>query len=550
MKDKTTRMNSKQAERKLTKRSLKECSNPENYMPNGEGDQRNSMNDLSWYNRHPNLLKAAASIPFVTKAGMTAEAGRFGVYFDPTSATAPAKRDIPGVCAIHFDYAFGYSDHDSNAPVSIATQELFTRIRDAFSGNLKIDPPDAVLFLMALDQIHAYIAETKRLYRVSAVYSGENYDYTERVWRALTSVNGINLEAFRKARMDVLDQLNIMINSLNQIKFPDFMDLFHRHRWMNEHIYLDEPRANAQTYCFVPNGYFVADVTGDTGTKLVFKSNAPSSGGTQSVNSWLQKGYNMLNDFKKIEDVFTNNGYFKRAFADVPNLYVAELEVGEMQNPVYEAEVLDQIHNLRAVGPVTNQTISQDPTNNSLVVTPTISRPASGEVGYISSYPEPHLDIPMDEPNPGVVAIATRLAPAISSDGYHLYPSTEYVTTLELFTKAIDDAGYFSIPLTSYETICKLPGSTPTEGTAYMVSVKTLFGLNEAVAFKAFPLIWLDLHMSYPNPVDQPQNMLFGSISNFTTTTEQQLRNINRVCVLSEFNCYGKQGTGSQGLSN
>lgn len=531
------------ARNKINRRSAREYSNPGKYMPSAK-EPRSSLNDVSWYTRHPLLLQAAASLPFVNKAGMVVDAGTFSIDLSAASSPQRAKYGIPGVAAIRYNYAFGYSDNDLNSPPSIATQELFSIIRNKFSGTLKIDPPDCIFFLMGLDQIHAWVAEAKRLYRAANVFSGENYDYPYRVWNALTCVNHLDIDDVRQHRMEMLSGINLIIAALNQINFPAFMDLFNRHRWMNEHIYADEPRANAQSYVFVPNGYYHVNVTGETGTKLVFQSADKSAGSSTyklTVAEYIQRGWDMLSAFKQLEDVFTTNGYFGRAFENVPNLMVAELLIGETQNPVYEAEVLDQIHNIRAVGEVTNLDITQNPATGAIVCTPTLVKVGSAK-GDVITYPAPIIDIPMDNPSPAVVAVATRLTPSIVRHGknYELHPATEYVTKIQLYTAGDDVLGIRGgQTLTSYECL--------SQGMNAEFDVIKWATINETTAFGAFPKIWLQ----YQDPVE-PSNgksVLTGSTSNIMTCTEDQLQLINFVCVLSEFNCFGKDGNGSRGLT-
>lgn len=529
--------------RKLDKRTHKQYKRPEKYMA-PEDEKRSSLNDVSWYTRHPLLLQSAASLPFVNKAGMTVDMGSLKFDWSAASVTKAAQYGIPGVAAIRYNYAFGYSDNDLNSPPSIATQELFSIIRNKFSGTLKIDPADAIFFLMGLDQIHAWVAEAKRFYRVANVFSGENYDYPYRVWDALTCVNHLDLDDVREHRMEMCSGINLIINALNQLSFPDFMDLFHRHRWMNEHLYADEPRANAQTYAFVPNGYYTVEVLGGSGTKLVFTSadeSAGSSSYTLSVSNYIKRGWNMLAAFKQLEDVFTTNGYFNRAFESVNQLSVAELLIGETQRPVYEAEVLDQIHNIRAVGKVQNLDITQNPATGAINCTPTLVRGAS-QSGNIMSYPRPHLDIPMDNPSPGAIAVASRLMPSIVRNGsnYELHPATEYVTQIQLYTAGDDVLGIRGgQALTSYESL--------NTGTQAEFDYIKFYTLNQTQAFGGFPKIWLDVTTTAGTGAGKA--VLTGSTSNLTTLTEEQLQMINFVCVLSEFNCFGKDGNGSQGLT-
>lgn len=137
-------------------------------MTKDESNIPGALNDIAWYSKNPELLIAAAQVPYPFKPGMMVPGGTFtdqaGTY------TYNADTWLPGVCTVQFDYSVGYSN-DTMSPASIAAREMFARIRSKFSGRLVADAPDIFMYCLALDQVHAYIAWLKRLYRLLRTYS-------------------------------------------------------------------------------------------------------------------------------------------------------------------------------------------------------------------------------------------------------------------------------------------------------------------------------------------------------------------------------------------
>lgn len=63
--------------------------------------QGDTMNDISWYSRYPNLLVAAGSFPFPYRPGMT-------IQTNSASATTQRTSTMPGNDGNGLDAIFGY----------------------------------------------------------------------------------------------------------------------------------------------------------------------------------------------------------------------------------------------------------------------------------------------------------------------------------------------------------------------------------------------------------------------------------------------------------
>lgn len=151
-----------------------------------EGSTRKADNDISWYSRYPNLLLGAGQLQYPYRPGMSLNFGNLqmvnnqGTFTHSTNNKAP----IPGVMVLDWAPSVGLSTNDQS-PASVVCRDLFAKIRSAYSSDLDIDAPDVFIYLQALDSVFAYIATLKRIYRVVAASSPDNYVVPNMLMNAL-----------------------------------------------------------------------------------------------------------------------------------------------------------------------------------------------------------------------------------------------------------------------------------------------------------------------------------------------------------------------------
>lgn len=489
--------------------------------PKGAKPEGKAVNDLSWYSRNPELLAAAARVPFPFKPGMTVSLGtQIG-----TEASSPLDFKIPGVCALTFAYSVGTSD-SASSPASIAAREMYGRIRANYSGSLEADAPDIMMYALALDQVHAYIAFLKRVYRLLNVYSPYNRDYPENVLRAL-NYYADDVAELQEDKVKLWGVINTLVHMVNKFSVPDDMDLYKRHRWMNENVYLDAPTPAAQSYVFVPHGFWIVDITGETGTALKYlqpeytgvyrKFSAP---GERIVDLMNKYGRKLIDALSNWDDAYTINGYIMRAFMNGAMLKAELLAQDEILQPVYEPEVLLQISNFTALSSMIDNDslgITQDPKSNVLIHVPkTIGIQAGAE--YTA---DPMLNVNSDAPTAADVTIATRLQAWAEPDTNIIHAATEIPLTISIVMDASPDAtGY------SFSYFNKMDSAAIV---TYFPSIALLR------AFDSAPPVWF--------AVDKASEGIdcyyFGDVTNITVMNRQQLDEITRVCIYSEFNCFG-----------
>lgn len=511
------------------------------------------LNDPSWYSRYPDLLAAAARLPFPYRPGtrISNAVKLLG------SNTVDRDIDIPGIYGIKWVPSIG-SSSDTVSPASMAARELYTRVRSQFSGPLSADAPDFLIQIMAIDSVYAYIAYLKRIYRFVNSATPENYFIP---YGALTAM-GFSADAVQglmSGRVDFWGKINALIHMTDRLICPDVFDVIKRHYWMSDNVYLDAPTANSQIYMFIPEGFlkFGLKLAPDGTTQvggLNFNTldTALTSTGDNVVENLYQYGFDLITALTDWEDCFQINGYLRAAFGDTSMFTVGLLELDERIVAVFQPEVLAQIENATAM-PINSTDfgdyaieagISQDPSTNALISAPRIVLP-DADIDDISNMVTWNgggvLNLHADLPSIEDVVTATRLhalyrtAGSTSGNvGFFVDCASEFVTRFTIT----------STPMTLLSTLTGAQYETITFGGTIMIGgnssavtgddVKNLIVALKTTSFDWSPIIAIGLYTS----VTSQEFTLLCDTANMTKLTADEVLQLNRICLYSEFNAF------------
>lgn len=503
-------------------------------------DDLQSLNDISWYSRYPDLLAATANIPFPYRPGMTINYGNVTVGSGSTAKSVPYNLPIPGVMTLSWIPSIGYAASVLD-PINVAAKELYARVRAAFSGSLAVDPPDFMVYLAALDSVFSYIGALKRIYRILDAYTPNNYAIPKQLLRAL-GVRENEWNSLIQAKPQFLAYINELIYQTRKFQVPAVMDYFNRHYWMNDNAYTDAATINSQIFVFRQDAYFkftLNSVVGATDIKAggLTLFNAPwcTSHTTDITASTLYTyGQDLIKALAESEDGYTISGYLMRAYEGVPNFTVDLLTGAEEFSPVYSEEVLMQIENSAGVvytqgslsaayqptAVLQGSQVSQSVANNTLVWQPQLVTTSfitpTGTNAII--YQQPTFSLRTDVPTAADVVIASRLHPTLAAS--MIIAGTEiplyWILYQTLATGTIDE-----IPLNYCNT---------TTGAGSNFDIRQL---------KVLSFDWHPIMFGSSSPLgDEIQIIPIGDIHNITKTSFDQLKEIHRICVLSEFNAY------------
>lgn len=501
----------------------------------------NSMNDLRWYTRYPELVEAVGKVPFPFKPGML-----FSAFTEGTENSSLSRQFyIPGVLVLNWAPTVGYSQTNTD-PASIVAKEIYSKVRSKFSGSLDADPPDFVIYMMALSSVFDYIGMLKRVFRALFNYNPDNYIVPEGLLAAL-GCSDAAIQELQQNKEGLWRTINELIRMSRKFKCPAGMDIFQRHYWMSDHVYTDAATKSSQLYVFRQVKFLQFS--------LLNTPQGVQAGGLSSVNTPLTNalesnvlttlynfGVGLIQSLAAWEDSYIISGYLERAYEGVPSFEVALLDYNEELQLDYQAEVLMQIENSRCVPfalavTALDLNVTQDPTTNSILSRPSVTW-SEGFDPYVGGL-SPTLSIRSDAPTVGDVLVASRLTNAIinvvtseKQSTADIICGTEVFHSMYMVTKVVGASS-----LSQYQTI-DVPMDTFIDTTTMVTAAQPLISLAA--------LFWLNQWDWHPMPRfgmrtagSAPSYFVYdGDIHNITTITFDQLAQIHRQCLFSEFDAF------------
>lgn len=414
-------------------------------------------NPVNYYTKYDKFVMDAANLPFATPLG----AENFVNYSvaDDSDAHVYSYTDeyyVPGVMAIHFVPTIGVSK-DFTSPINRSSIRFYTYLRSNQKASGKYDHQDISMMEIAMDSCYMFHGLCSKIYGIINEFSPLNEYYS----RALISALHVDYNSLRANLQDFRAYINAYAYSLGQYALPDNITLFDRHRWMVEGMYVDSTSTRAQTYMFVPEGFWQYDDTVETGSQCTF----------MRYNYSSETPLNTFADLKRIGDqllnAVSNNADFAIISGDIYNFYggnvyqLPYIDENYTILPVYEETVLSQIENLTYVGDLRTETlvISQNPNVNEGAI---IFRPKTMQKRS-TTYNRVPINFHHDSPTPEQVIEATRLIaviqPATTTSGEKdawgevTACGTEIVTSLSIYTRDPSVSSGFSIYKDSYQTV-------------------------------------------------------------------------------------------------
>lgn len=364
-------------------------------------------NAYSWYAKFPQFTRDAGTIPFGLPVGQCLTLPNGDGYY------------TPGLMRLTFYPTIGYSA-DLSSPVNRSAIRFYTFLRDVQKAAAKYDAADIMMYLMALDSCYMFYSLIRRIYGVAQLYTPLNRYYPT----ALLKLMGVDPSV-----ADNLAELRAYINrfalSLASYAVPMDFDITARHMWMCEGLYLDSNTTRAQTYMFVPEGFWKYNNTVATGSELNFVPWMPQGDTTTPAYTLADIksiGWQLMTAILGDQDTGNISGDLYRAYGDggvrklpeTPDLYTIL--------PVYDQTVLSQIENCTIMGQFAKgytPVISQNPSvnNGAILFQPEFgNKPfvnSNNEISYtLNPFAELNgalVNLHWDSPTPEQVIEATRL---------------------------------------------------------------------------------------------------------------------------------------------
>lgn len=369
-------------------------------------------NDISWYRPDSQIMKDAANLSFATTYGLPIN------FADPEGGITDvnAADTMPGIMTMYTIPTFGPLS-DWSSPFNVAIRDMYTFIRHANSGHSNYDASNLGMYLMAYDSAACFYAWMVRLYGLTRTVLVQNA-YTPK--DLVTAAGGL-YSSLVTDLADFRGYINSFAVRLNAMRVPSKWHILERHMWQYTHVFADSPTNKASFYLFRPAcvwKYTLGATPAATGLdpQIMIK--------THTLATIKSIGEDILNSILNDEDFNIMSGDILKAYGE--NTFSLNL-ISEDYSvmPVYDPEVLMQIHNASIILTATEDKIETQVTDNFSIREDTSETNNVGALimngNIIADSTDTNqsaslaycclkrlLDVPSPNPDPAMVCTATR----------------------------------------------------------------------------------------------------------------------------------------------
>lgn len=473
-------------------------------------------NDPSWYAANEQILKDSATLAFSTMQGSKL-----------SIPNMPAR--MPGIMRIDMAGVPGLSDGSTSA-VNIASRNIYSYVRHANSGASNYEAPDLMLYLLAMDQAYMYYSWMRRIYCAFRTYFQRNY-YTPKWIIESMDVDYADLES---KLSDFRLYINIFAQKCGSLVTPSGMTFLTRHSWLNSNIFADSPTDKAQFIYFNTPCYGIfSPKTSTKGGELIYTDVKPSDGKI-TLARIIEFGNMILEPLIADEDINIMSGDILKAFGDSVNK-LALVGENDVILPVYSPEVLTQIQNLREINlSAADIKVSQE--NGYLITNYATIQYASNDMTKLELEKEGILNMPMADPTPGDVMVATRLMGVLERGEGTSYKiascGTEICTNVHIYT--LNEAGTaLTKSGTGYLFTANASGTGSFSDTVLMLNFKNVVEqLANLAIFNAHPKALIAIFGSDKSLI---YSRIVMELDNYTVIDSADVKQMDDVAVLNEF---------------
>lgn len=407
-KSKRNKKNNRRDVRNYNERQDRGSSNNGKFPQESVGDTMHDYNDASWYAKNSQALNASASFSYNTPLGAPLRYDRMVAELPYIRQTA-AMTTVPGLMSLHLSPTIGIST-DYSSPANVAAQNIYSFVRYANSGSRNYDAPDLMLYLLAMDSVYSCWNWMKRLYGCVNSYSQLN----RYMPRAYVQANGVDFDDLIGNLADFRAFLDNTGAKISAFCVPAVMNYFVRHSWLYSNIYKDSDTLKAQQYIFVPSYFYQYDETtsADGGILSIVPVcyEAKQEQNLLKVSEIESILTGMLNALQYSEDIGVMSGDILKAYGENQMFKLSPIDANYSVTPVYNEEVLNQIHNCTLVAAVYQNddlsawSITQDPNTNWLLWNPSFSTLGAG-----ANRQGALINMPWENPTPENTMVGSRL---------------------------------------------------------------------------------------------------------------------------------------------
>lgn len=373
-----------------------------------DNTRTNGSNDVSWYTNNMALVANAGNFSFNNAAGTNLP----GIWTDGVS------RGFTGVFEYVVQLMPGVSD-SAFSPINIAARALYDRVNYKNSRNFSYDAPDLMMYMYGVSSAYAYWAWMVRVYGIMNTYSQINRYVPD----VLVKATGADPNDIRLNMAQFRYYINLYARKINVLAVPTGMPLFNRYMWLFSNVYMDADNIKAGLYISRPYGFFKYLENTKTGGACITKVMPKEF---MTLNDIINYGNDIAEALLASQDINNMSTDVLKAF-EGQVMTIPDLGSDYFVKPVFNTEVLEQIHNLRAYGDYV------------------IGGTSSGSDGVVTVSPSGNL---IQDPTNGYLSFELELSDAmhyaaykdsrIAIDSWKSNPSPEDVFVMTRLLSTID----------------------------------------------------------------------------------------------------------------
>lgn len=302
-----------------------------------------ASNDPQWYNVHPDLVRDAGSIYFNKILG--SKFNKWDQEWHPVDTTISSISStttdkyvadaLPGFAVLSYIAGPGISS-DPNSAINKAATDMYSRIRYENSGSRTYSKTDLIKFLLIMDEIYQWWGSLQRVYGLCMSFSPVNNYTPEYMVKAL----GFDFDDLMSNLTQFRAHINTLARKIARRYVPGNLNIYRRHIWMTQNMYLDSMNDVAQRYLFRPAGYRTWD---DTTGVLTFHGLALSPALTLSGIEAITDS--LIEPVLASEDFGIISGDILKVYGDSGVMQVGVMPEDYAAPIVYDESVLSMIEN-------------------------------------------------------------------------------------------------------------------------------------------------------------------------------------------------------------
>lgn len=534
------------------------------------------FNDVSWYSKNEQMLKDAASFSYNRPLGAKIDMSKYIQSTSDEIVTYPASTtSIPGVMNLAVAMGPGLSQ-SYNSPINLAAQNIFSYVRFNNSGAKNYEPADLMFYMFSMDSGYALYNHLKRAYGILRSYSQENWYYP----RLFIEAMGLDFDDLMNNISDFRLFINTLGTRLSSFCVPAVMPIFIRHSWLFSNIWKDSNDPKAQCYMFNPLYFFRYEEKTEGGGSLIpeqwlsWTSNSTIYNNQFNPQLMTFEGVQiyanqLINALSRSEDIGIMSGDILKAYGQDKLFKLSPVPEDYVVEPVYNEEVLNQIHNATVVyqsyadGDVQDPSwvISQNVNSQTIVYNPHLRHEPTNIDGLM-------VNMPWSDVTPANTMVGTRLTSAYTSDSqdysYFNALGTEFIAyaMIGFYNYKPNSGMQYEPEWYSFKTIltlhCSHQGATDETATYSaaevndfinkathdefnrMIQHMTILALCEQ--FDWHPIIYnyvTELQLTPQGTADVVQRIcaaISADVSNYTFIKSVDLMQMHLTAIMSEFN--------------